>query len=84
MSIKFTLQAYYFDRADVALPGMHLFCENSSVEEREHAKKFLKYLNKRGGQIILTDIHSPEKQEWGTPQEAMTAALELEKQVNEV
>lgn len=42
------------------------------------------YLNKRGGRIILTDIEAPDKQEWGTAQEAMTAALDLEKNVNEV
>lgn len=46
--------------------------------------KFLKYLNKRGGRIVLTDIKNPDKKEWGTAEEAMTAALELERQVNKV
>lgn len=44
----------------------------------------MEYLNKRGGRIILTNISAPEKQDWGTAQEAMTSALELEKHVNEV
>lgn len=46
--------------------------------------KFMKYLNKRGGRILLTDIKKPEKPEWGTAKEAMKAALELEKTVNDV
>lgn len=44
----------------------------------------MEYLNKRGGRIILTDVEAPEKQDWGTAVEAMHAALELEKRVNEV
>ena len=46
--------------------------------------KLLKYLNKRGGRIVLSDIENPGKKEWGTAQEAMEAALGLEKRVNEV
>lgn len=46
--------------------------------------KFLTYLNKRGGKILLSDIKTPEKDNWGTAEEAMEAALELEKKVNEV
>lgn len=44
----------------------------------------MEYLNKRGGHIILTEIQAPAKQEWGTASDAMNAALELEKNVNEV
>lgn len=78
------MQAYYFDRDDVALPGMHKFFKYASDEEREHAMKLLKYLNKRGGRIILQDIKTPDFQGEMTAVEAMTKALELEKQVNEV
>ena len=46
--------------------------------------KLMKYLNKRGGRIVLSDIRKPERHEWGTAEDAMTAALELEKEVNEV
>lgn len=46
--------------------------------------KFLTYLNKRGGRILLSDIKMPEKHEWGTAEDAMKAALELEKSVNDV
>lgn len=79
-----TFQAYYFDRDDIALPGMYWYFKKASDEERELAMKFMRYLNKRGGRIVLTDIKTPEKKDWGTAQDAMTAALDLEKKVNEV
>lgn len=41
-------------------------------------------MNKRGGTIVLTDVKAPDNQKWGTAQEAMSAALELEKKVNDV
>lgn len=42
------------------------------------------YLNKRGGKIILEDVKTPPRQEWGTAEEAFQAALQLERDVNEV
>ena len=68
----------------MALPGLHGYFKKASDEEREHAMKFLKYMNKRGGRIILKDIQVPECQVEMTAVEAMAKALELEKQVNEV
>lgn len=62
---------------------MFWYFKKSSDEEREHACKLMKYLNKRGGRIVLTDIKSPDRKEWGTAEDAMSAALELEKRVNE-
>jgi ferritin len=46
--------------------------------------KFMLYLNKRGGRIMLTDIGAPDRNEWGSAEDAMLAALDLEKNVNEV
>ena len=54
-----------------------------SEEEREHAQKFMEFQNKRGGRIVLQDINKPSKQEWNNGLEAMEAALELEKTVNQ-
>merc|ERR1712079_965534 len=51
----------------------------NSDEEREHAEKFIKYQNRRGGRVVLQDIAKPSTMEWGTPLEAMEAALELHK-----
>ncbi|KAJ3658149.1 hypothetical protein Zmor_009907 [Zophobas morio] len=75
--------AYHFQRDDVALPGFYKYFKACSDEERDHAHKLMEYMNKRGGHVILSDISAPAKQDWGTAQEAMFAALELEKNVNE-
>lgn len=77
-------QSYYFDRDDVALPGMHAYFKKASDEEREHAQLFLKYQNKRGGRVLLEDVKRPAQQEWGTAEDAMSAALALERDVNTV
>ena len=55
-SIFCVLQAYYFDRDDVALKGFSKFFKHSSDEEREHAEKLMAFQNKRGGRIVLQDI----------------------------
>lgn len=75
--------AYQFDRHDVALKGFFHFFKSNSDEEREHAQKFMKYLNERGGDIKLEPIKSPSKYNFTTGLEAMTAALELEREVND-
>jgi ferritin heavy chain len=66
----------------VALPGFSKFFKHNSDEEREHAEKFMKYLNSRGGRIVLKDIKRPDNDEWGTGLNALQTALNLEKQVN--
>lgn len=68
----------------MALKGMNKFFKKCSDEEREHAMKLMTYLNKRGGRIILSDIQTPDKNEWGSAENAMSEALDLEKKVNEV
>merc|ERR1711862_432634 len=73
----------YFDRDDVAYSGMAAFFKKSSDEEREHGEKLIKYQNKRGGKVVFQDIAKPSPMEWGTPLDAMEAALELEKTVNQ-
>jgi len=75
--------AWYFDRDDVALPGFHKFFKKQSDEEHEHAEILMKYQNQRGGSIIFQNVEKPERDSWGTPLEAMSAALELEKNVNQ-
>ena len=47
-SYVYQSMAMYYDRDDVALPGFSAFFKHNSDEEREHAEKFMKYLNKRG------------------------------------
>jgi len=54
-----------------------------SEEEREHGMKLMAYQSKRGGRCVFQDIAKPVSMEWGTCLEAMEAALELEKMVNQ-
>lgn len=83
-SYVYQSMAWYFDRDDVALAGFHNFFKKSSVEERGHAEKLMKYQNARGGRIVLQTIEKPETDEWGTGLDAFQAALVLERNVNQV
>uniref|UniRef100_A0A8C5QYG9 Ferritin n=1 Tax=Leptobrachium leishanense TaxID=445787 RepID=A0A8C5QYG9_9ANUR len=82
-SYVYLSMSYYFDRDDVALENVAKFFREQSHEEREHAEKFMKYQNKRGGRIVLQDLKKPERDEWSNTLEAMQAALQLEKTVNQ-
>lgn len=82
-SYVFMSMAMYFDRDDIALPGMHKFFKSSADEEREHAEEIMKYQNMRGGRIILQGVEKPERDAWGSALEAMQAALEMEKNINQ-
>ncbi|KAE9603127.1 hypothetical protein Lal_00018611 [Lupinus albus] len=77
----------YFDRDNIALKGLAKFFKESSEEEREHAEKFIKYQNIRGGRVILHPITSPPSEfanvEKGDALHAMELTLSLEKLVNE-
>ncbi|KAE9600857.1 hypothetical protein Lal_00011241 [Lupinus albus] len=77
----------YFDRDNIAFKGLAKFFKESSEEEREHAEKFIKYQNIRGGRVILHSITSPPSEfahaEKGDALYAMELALSLEKLVNE-
>jgi ferritin heavy chain len=83
-SYVYQSMAWYFDRDDVALPGMHKFFKKCSEEEREHAEKFMKFQNARGGRIVLQNIEKPERDDWGTALDAMQMTLALERNVNQV
>ena len=82
-SYVYQSMAMYFDRDDVALPGFSSLFKHNSEEEREHAEKLMKYLNKRGGRVVLSDIKRPENDEWGNGLSALQTALDLEKKVNQ-
>jgi len=81
-SYVYMSMAYYFDRDDVALPGFYKFFKKASDEEREHAQKLMKFQNQRGGRIKLQDVKCPDRDEWGCGVDAMSTALNLEKEVN--
>ena len=52
----FDVQAYYFDRSDVALPGFYKFFKKASQRELNNANFLMSYVNKRGGFVSLRDI----------------------------
>jgi len=72
----------YFDRADVALPGFKDWSMKQSAEEREHAEKFMEYINLRGGRYIPAAIPQPEGFEFSSALDAMEYALKMEINVN--
>lgn len=73
----------YFDRDGVSLPGLAAHFLQESVAEREHAQKLIKYLNKRGGKVVLKALTPPETEyddaEKGDALNALELALSLEK-----
>ena len=82
-SYVYQSMSIYFDRDDIALPGFSKFYHESSDEEREHAEKLMKYLNKRGGRVVLKDVKRPTSDEWANGLKSLELALDLEKKVND-
>merc|ERR1712172_369078 len=62
-------------------PRIAAHFKTESGEERAHGMKLMEYQTKRGGRVVFQDVAKPTTMEWGTPLEAMEAALELEKTV---
>jgi ferritin heavy chain len=55
-SYQYHLMWSYFDRSDVALKNIADFFKKSSLEERDHAHKFMEYQNLRGGEVKLDGV----------------------------
>ncbi|XP_076035446.1 ferritin-like [Oratosquilla oratoria] len=83
ISYVYLSMGYYFNRDDVALPGLASFCKKLSDKEHGHAQKLMEYQNKRGGRVVLKSVEAPSQQEWGTALDALEAILKLEKQVHQ-
>merc|ERR1740121_1377969 len=81
-SHAYLAMASYFDRADVALPGFKAWAEKQSAEEREHAEKFIDYINLRGGRYTPLAIMEPEVSTFSSAMDAMELALKMEINVN--
>ncbi|XP_064296595.1 ferritin heavy chain A-like [Phalacrocorax carbo] len=82
-SYVYLSMAFYFERDDVALPRLGHFFLKQSHEEREHAEGLLRFQTRRGGRVLLNDVKKPERDAWGSALEAVEAALQLEKSVNQ-
>jgi ferritin heavy chain len=73
----------FFARDDQALHGFASHFTSESGEERGHGMKLMQYQTKRGGRVVFQDVAKPSTMDWGSPLEALEAALELEKTVNQ-
>lgn len=56
MFVAFVFQAAHFDHNSVARKGLAKFFAENSAEEREHAQKFIDYLNRRGARFSGFDV----------------------------
>ncbi|XP_017133451.1 soma ferritin isoform X1 [Drosophila elegans] len=79
---QYLAMAYHFDRSDISSPGLHKFFLQSSAEEREHAEKIMKYMNKRGGLIVLSSVPEPLPC-FASSLDALKQALKMELEVNQ-
>merc|ERR1719230_421708 len=82
-SMSYLAMQAYFDRADVALPGLAKWAHENSDEEKEHAEKLITYMNSRGGKYIPQAIPAPEMCEFDSALEALEYARKLEVAVND-
>merc|ERR1712093_799877 len=82
-SMAYLAMQAYFDRADVALPGFAKWAHENSDEEKQHAEKFIEYLNKRGGNYIPQAIPAPVRSEWSSGLEALEYFRTLEVDLSE-
>jgi len=73
----------FFQRDNVALPGLAAYFEEQHQDERKHARKLISYLNRRGGRVHLLTIPEPVQEfaheEKGDALHAMELSLALEK-----
>nr|XP_019597152.1 PREDICTED: ferritin light chain [Rhinolophus sinicus] len=83
VSYTYLSLGFYFDRDDVALEGVSHFFRELAEEKREGAERLLKMQNQRGGRALFQDLQKPSHDEWGKTQDAMEAAMVMEKNLNQ-
>jgi ferritin heavy chain len=76
----------FFNKSNVALPGLSKFFEEQYKEEQQHANEFMKYQIQRGGCVKLLTINQPQS-DFNHNQKtsalyAMELALEMEQNIN--
>jgi hypothetical protein len=49
----------YFDRDNVALPGLARYFLKNSGDERKHAEGLMDFQNRRGGRVLLQHVPQP-------------------------
>lgn len=76
------MKAAHFHNGQIGRNGFYKFFNEQSIEEREHAMKLIKYINKRGGKVSTFDVSMPIKASWSSAEEAIQDAINLEKDLN--
>lgn len=74
-SLNYLSMAAYFD--SVALPGFAAWFRAQSQEENDHGMRIYDFIVKRGSNVKITGITDPV-QAFGSPNEALQAALNME------
>ena len=77
-SMQYIAIASYFDSE--TLPQLAAFFYRQSMEEREHAMRFVKFINDVGGRVRIPALPAP-KTDFATAEEAVAAALAWEEEV---
>ena len=77
-SHQYVAIAVHFD--DAGLPALAKFFYRQSLEEREHAMKFVKYLVDADGHVEIPSIPAPRAR-FTSAEEAVNLSLESEKRV---
>ncbi|XP_034342313.1 ferritin light chain 1-like [Arvicanthis niloticus] len=81
--IYFSL-GFFFERDDVTAESVGHFFRELAKEKSEGAERLLKLQNDCGGRALFHDVKKPSQNEWEkTQEEAMEAALDLEKILNQ-
>lgn len=77
-SLQYIAIASYFDSE--TLPQLARFFYRQSEEEREHAMRFVKFINDVGGRVRIPALPSPQS-DFSSAEEAVGKALEWEQEV---
>ncbi|XP_035208940.1 ferritin heavy chain A-like isoform X1 [Stegodyphus dumicola] len=80
-SLVYMNMAAHFDQNGIARKGFAKLFRKNSEEEREHAQKFIDYLNLRGSKFTQFNVDMPDKTSWINTLEALNEAIVLEKEV---
>ena len=72
---NYLAMAAYFDNQN--LDGFANWMQLQHDEEQVHGMKLLRYLQDRGGEVLLEGIESPRR-EYGSPLEVFQVSLEME------
>lgn len=77
-SMQYIAIASYFDSE--TLPQLARFFYRQSEEEREHAMRFVKFINDVGGRVRIPSLPAPQS-DFGSAEDAVAKALAWEEEV---